>query len=123
MAPWCIHISCFERVARSGSGRGSVRGLVGAMDAELSRPDWLATVQSGRKQAQSRVCMPGFICSVCSIQNCGQCAKLMITRYSSKDELASLVSTMASGLSDFTSSICSNTFPVILDYLGLSAST
>ena len=60
MAPWCIHISCFERVARSGSGRGSVRGLVGAMDAELSRPDWPATVQSGRKQVQSRVCMPGF---------------------------------------------------------------
>ena len=60
MEPWCIHISCFERVARSGSGRGSVRGLVGAMDAELSRPDWLATVQSGRKQVQSQVCMPGF---------------------------------------------------------------
>ena len=35
---------CLERVARSGSGRDSV----GAMDAELSRPDWLATVQSGR---------------------------------------------------------------------------
>ena len=31
------------------------------MDAELSRPDWLATVQSGRKQVQSRVCTPGFI--------------------------------------------------------------
>ena len=61
MAPWCIHISCFERVARSGSGRDSVRGLVGAMDAELSRPDWLATVQSGRKQVQSRVCTPSFI--------------------------------------------------------------
>ena len=25
-----------------------------------SRPDWLATVQSGRKQVQSRVCTPGF---------------------------------------------------------------
>ena len=61
MAPWCIHISCLERVARSGSGRDSVRGLVGAMDAELSRPDWLATVQSGRKQVQSRVCTPSFL--------------------------------------------------------------
>ena len=30
------------------------------MNAELSRPDGLATVQSGRKQAQSRVCTPGF---------------------------------------------------------------
>ena len=60
MAPWCIHISCLERVARSGSGRDSVRGLVGAMDAELSRPDWLPTVQSGRKQVQSRVCTPSF---------------------------------------------------------------
>ena len=29
--------------------------------AELSRPDWLATVQSGRKQVQSRVCTPSFI--------------------------------------------------------------
>ena len=28
---------------------------------ELSRPDWLATVQSGRKQVQSRVCTPSFI--------------------------------------------------------------
>ena len=28
--------------------------------AELSRPDWLATVQSGRKQVQSRVCTPSF---------------------------------------------------------------
>ena len=63
MAPWCIHISCLERVARSGSGRDSVRGLVGAMDAELSRPDWLATVQSGRKQVQSRVCTPSFNCT------------------------------------------------------------
>ena len=60
MAPWCIHISCLERVARAGSGRDSVRGLVGAIDAELSRPDWLATVQSGRKQVQSRVCTPSF---------------------------------------------------------------
>ena len=25
MAPWCIHISCLERVARSGSSRDSVR--------------------------------------------------------------------------------------------------
>ena len=30
------------------------------MNAARSRPDWLATVQSGRKQAQSRVCTPGF---------------------------------------------------------------
>ena len=60
MSPLCIHISYLERVARSGSGRESVRGLVGAMDAELSRPDWLATVQSGRKQVQSRVCTPSF---------------------------------------------------------------
>ena len=64
MAPWCIYISCLERAARSGSGRDSVRGSVGAMNAELSRPDWLATVQSGRKQAQSRVCTPGFILTV-----------------------------------------------------------
>ena len=27
---------------------------------ELSRPDWLATVQSGRKQVQSRACTPSF---------------------------------------------------------------
>ena len=27
---------------------------------ELSRPDWLATVQSGRKQVQSRVCTPSL---------------------------------------------------------------
>ena len=55
------YTSCLERVARSGSGRDSIRGLVGAMDAELSRPDWLATVQSGRKQVQSRVCTPSLI--------------------------------------------------------------
>ena len=71
MAPWCIYISCLERAARSGSGRDSVRGSVGAMNAELSRPDWLATVQSGRKQAQSRVCTPGLIrlriCELCHI--------------------------------------------------------
>ena len=30
------------------------------MNAARSRPDWLATVQSGRNQAQSRVCTPGF---------------------------------------------------------------
>ena len=59
-----IYISCFERAARSGSGRDSVRGSVGKMNAELSRPDLLATVQSGRKQAQSRVCTPGFSDSV-----------------------------------------------------------
>ena len=42
---------CIERLARSGSCRDSVRGSVGAMYAELSRPNLLATVQSGRKQA------------------------------------------------------------------------
>ena len=31
------------------------------MNAARSRPDWLATVQSDRKQAQSRVCTPGII--------------------------------------------------------------
>ena len=36
------------------------------MDAELSRPDWLATVQSGRKQVQSRVCTPSFRCATVS---------------------------------------------------------
>ena len=51
---------CIDRLARSGSGRESVRGVVGTMNAARSRPDWLATVQSGRKQAQSRVCTPGF---------------------------------------------------------------
>ena len=30
------------------------------MNAKLSRPDGLATVQSGREQAQSRVCTPGL---------------------------------------------------------------
>ena len=40
-----------ERVARSGSCHDSVRGSVGAMNAELSRPNLLATVHSGRKQA------------------------------------------------------------------------
>ena len=60
MAPWCIYISCIERVARCGSGRDNVRGVVGTMNAARSRPDWLATVQSGRKQVQSRVCTPGF---------------------------------------------------------------
>ena len=55
-----IYIICLERVARYGSGRDNVRDSVGAMNAELSRPDLLATVQSGRKQAQSRVCTPGF---------------------------------------------------------------
>ena len=60
MAPWCRYISCLEIAARYGSGRDSVRGSVGAMNAKLSRPDGFATVQSGRKQAQSRVCTPGF---------------------------------------------------------------
>ena len=41
---------------------------------ELSRPDWLATVQSGRKQVQSRVCTPslsirGISCGVANIRN------------------------------------------------------
>ena len=49
-----------ERLARSGSCRESVRVLIGTMNAARSRPGWLATVQSGRKQAQSRVCTPGF---------------------------------------------------------------
>ena len=35
----------------SGSCRDSI-GSVGAMNAELSRPDLLATAQSGRKQAK-----------------------------------------------------------------------
>ena len=35
-------------------------GVVGTMNAARSRPDWLATVQSGRKQVQSRVCTPGL---------------------------------------------------------------
>ena len=60
MAPWCIYISCIERVARCGSGRDNVRGVVGTMNAARSRPVWLATVQSGRKQVQSRVCTPGY---------------------------------------------------------------
>ena len=51
---------CIERVARSGSCRDSVRGVVGTMNAAWSRPDWLAIVQSARKQAQLRVCTPGF---------------------------------------------------------------
>ena len=45
------HCGCLERVARSGSCRDGVRGSVGAMYAELSPPDLLATVQSGHKQA------------------------------------------------------------------------
>ena len=36
-------------------GRVSVRGSVGAMNAELSRPDLLATVQSGRKHSREYV--------------------------------------------------------------------
>ena len=52
---------CIDRLARSGScRRESVRGVVGTMNAAWSRPDWLATVQSGRKQVQSRVCTPGL---------------------------------------------------------------
>ena len=50
-----------EIVARSRSRRDKVRVSVGAMNAELSRADLLATVQSGRKQASSRVCTPGLI--------------------------------------------------------------
>ena len=67
MAPWCIYITerrhqidSIEILARSGSCRESARGVVGTMNAARSRPDLLATVQSGRKQAQSRVCTPGF---------------------------------------------------------------
>ena len=55
-----VYISRLEIVARSGSCRESVRGSVGAMNAELSRPDGHATVQSGRKQTQSRICTPGL---------------------------------------------------------------
>ena len=51
---------CIERLARFGSCLENVRGVVGTMNAARSRPDWLATVQSGRKQAQSRVCTPGL---------------------------------------------------------------
>ena len=46
-----IYIICPERVARYGLGRDNVRGSVGAMNAELSRPDLIATVQLVRKQA------------------------------------------------------------------------
>ena len=46
---------CIDRLARYGSCRESVRGVLGTMNAARSRPDWIATVQSGRKQAQSRV--------------------------------------------------------------------
>ena len=42
---------CLERVAWSGSCRDSVCSSVGAMNAELSRPDLLPAVQSGRQQA------------------------------------------------------------------------
>ena len=51
---------CLERVTRSGSCRDNVRVVVGTMNAARSRPDWLTTVQSGRKQAQSRLCTPHF---------------------------------------------------------------
>ena len=54
------YVTGIERLARSGSCRESVRGVVGTMNAARSRHDWLATVQSGRKQTQSRVCTPGF---------------------------------------------------------------
>ena len=69
MTPWCIIIyhrkktqgGCLERVARAGSCRdSSLCGSVGAMNDDLSRPDLLATVHSGRKQAQSRVCTPSL---------------------------------------------------------------
>ena len=42
---------CPERVARSRSRLDNVCGSIGAMNAELSRPDLLGTVQSGCKQA------------------------------------------------------------------------
>ena len=41
---------CLERVARCGSRHDNVHVSVGAMNAELSRPNLLATVKSGRKQ-------------------------------------------------------------------------
>ena len=58
---------CLERVARSGSCRESVRGVVGTMNAVRSRPDWLATVQCGCTQAQRRVCTPGLNFRSCII--------------------------------------------------------
>ena len=53
-------VGCNERLARSGSCREGVRGVVGTMNAVRSRPNWLATVQLGRKQTQSRVCTQGL---------------------------------------------------------------
>ena len=52
MAPWCIHISCLERVARSGSGRDSVRGLSSAYI--------LATAPVYDPTELSRVCTPSL---------------------------------------------------------------
>ena len=50
MAPWCIYIT--ERRHKVAALRNSLcldcRGSVGTMNAELSRPDLLATVQPGR---------------------------------------------------------------------------
>ena len=46
---------CIERLARSGSCRESVLGVVGPMNGARSRPDWLATVQSGRKHGREYV--------------------------------------------------------------------
>ena len=54
------HGAYTSAVLRESLGLDRVVTVVGAMDAELSRPDWLATVQSGRKQVQSRVCTPGL---------------------------------------------------------------
>ena len=64
MAPWCIYITYIRHqvdALRDSLGLDRVgSGVVGTMNAARSRPDWLATVQSCRKQAQSRVCTPGF---------------------------------------------------------------
>ena len=54
------HGAYTSAVLRESLGLDRVVTVVGAMDAELSRPDWLATVQSGRKQVQSRVCTPSL---------------------------------------------------------------
>ena len=54
------HGAYTSAVLRDSLGLDRVVTVVGAMDAELSRPDWLATVQSGRKQVQSRVCTPSL---------------------------------------------------------------
>ena len=58
MAPWSIYLSQQVAALMECQSLGLdcvmtvyVRGSVGAVNTELSRPDLLATVQSGRKQA------------------------------------------------------------------------